>query len=104
MSTIKLNKPSAGDEQPKRSKPVRRGPATLRDRTQPPPKAAPKRAEAEAPVAKQKKHTEPFHNFTYDIVIIDEAQDMNPLYFELATYILKKLNNFFGTRFPGSIC
>lgn len=58
MSTIKLNKPSAGDEQPKRSKPVRRGPATLRDRTQPPPKAAPKRAEAEAPVAKQKKHTE----------------------------------------------
>ncbi len=58
MSTIKLNKPAAGGEPPKRNKPVRRAPATLRDRTQPPPKALPKRAEAEAPVAKQKAHTE----------------------------------------------
>lgn len=58
MSTIKLNKPPADGEQPKRSKPVRRGPSTLRDRTQPPPKAVPKRAEAEAPVSKQKAHAE----------------------------------------------
>jgi len=58
LSTIKLNKSSADGEPPKRSKPVRRGPATLRDRTQPPPKAAPKRAESEAPVAKQKTHAE----------------------------------------------
>ena len=43
---------------------------------------------------KQKKQTEPYKTFNYDIVIIDEAQDMNPLYFELATYILKKLNNY----------
>jgi 23S rRNA pseudouridine2604 synthase len=58
LSTIKLNKSSADGEQPKRSKPVRRGPATLRDRTQPPPKAAPKGTESEAPVAKQKTHAE----------------------------------------------
>ncbi|AKR44446.1 pseudouridine synthase [Methylophilus sp. TWE2] len=58
MSTIKLNKSSADGEPPKRSKPVRRGPATLRDRTQPPPKAAPKRTESEARVAKQKTHAE----------------------------------------------
>ena len=43
---------------------------------------------------KQKKHTEPIQNFNYDIVIIDEAQDMNPLYFELATYILKKITKY----------
>lgn len=59
MSTIKLNKPPAGsDEAPKRSKPVRRIASTLRDRTQPPPKPAPKSVEQEPPAARQKPYAE----------------------------------------------
>ncbi|MGP1716828.1 MAG: pseudouridine synthase [Methylophilus sp.] len=54
MSTIKLNKPPAdGDETSKRSKPVRRISSTLRDRTQPPPKPAPKVVEKEPAAAKK---------------------------------------------------
>ena len=34
------------------------------------------------------------HEYNYDIVIIDEAQDMNPLYYELTLYILKKLTKY----------
>lgn len=43
---------------------------------------------------KQKIKNEPFKKFNYDIVIIDEAQDMNPLYYELVLNILKYLNNY----------
>jgi hypothetical protein len=32
--------------------------------------------------------------YNYDIVIIDEAQDMNPLYYELTLHILKKLTKY----------
>jgi hypothetical protein len=42
---------------------------------------------------KLKKKPEPLRKFSYDIVIIDESQDMNPLYYELVLYILKNLNN-----------
>ncbi|WP_229008263.1 pseudouridine synthase [Methylophilus sp. Leaf408] len=59
MSTIKLNKPPVGsDEAPKRSKPVRRASPTLRDRTQPPPKPAPKTVEKASSADRQNSHTE----------------------------------------------
>lgn len=59
MSTIKLNKTPAGsDEEPKRSKPVRRISSTLRDRTQPPPKPAPKAVDKAPPADRQKTYAE----------------------------------------------
>ena len=41
----------------------------------------------------QLKKKEPKLKFNYNIVIIDEAQDMNPTYYELAIYILSRLDN-----------
>jgi 23S rRNA pseudouridine2604 synthase len=59
LSTIKLNKPAAESEQaPKRSKPVRRVSSTLRDRTQPPPKPAPKVVEKPAAADRQNARAE----------------------------------------------
>lgn len=43
---------------------------------------------------KQKSKNDLFKKFNYDIVIIDEAQDMNPLYYELVLNILKHLSNY----------
>jgi hypothetical protein len=41
------------------------------------------------------KNNSKFNNeYNYDIVIVDEAQDMNPLYFELTNYILKNLISY----------
>jgi 23S rRNA pseudouridine2604 synthase len=57
LSTIKLNKP-AGEQAPKRSKPVRRVSSTLRDRTQPPPKPAPKVVEKPAAADRQNARAE----------------------------------------------
>jgi len=39
------------------------------------------------------KKKEPKLYFKYNIVIIDEAQDMNPIYYELVVYILRRLEN-----------
>ena len=41
----------------------------------------------------QLKKKEPKLKFNYNIVIIDEAQDMNPTYYELSIYILSRLDN-----------
>lgn len=38
-----------------------------------------------------KKKVKPLQKFFYDIIIIDEAQDMNPIYYELVLYIYKLL-------------
>lgn len=65
MSTIKLNKTPAGsdEEQPKRSKPIRRVSSTLRDRTKPPPKPVPPKSmpttdEQSPSGARQKRYAE----------------------------------------------
>jgi len=36
-----------------------------------------------------KKNVEPIQNINYDILILDEAQDISPLYYELIIYIIK---------------
>ncbi len=41
---------------------------------------------------KLKNELKPLKNFQYDIIILDEAQDMSPLYFELVTHIIKDNN------------
>jgi hypothetical protein len=38
-----------------------------------------------------KKKVKPLKKFNYDIIIIDEAQDMNPIYYELVLYIYQIL-------------
>ena len=38
-----------------------------------------------------KKKVKPLQKFFYDIIIVDEAQDMNPTYYELVLYIYKLL-------------
>jgi len=39
------------------------------------------------------KKTDPKQIFNFNIVIVDEAQDMNPIYYELVIYILSRLDH-----------